>query len=115
MQAAVHRLYYAPQCPNCVRFIGALDRTAVARQVARIDVNTLPAEQQRQVSAVPMLVLSSGQTLLGTRAFEWLRSYEGETELESFAPGRGLAFSDINDDQCAMTYTTPYSAFEPVP
>lgn len=111
----MHRLYYAPQCPNCMRFIGALDRTPARSQVVKVDVNTLPPDQQRQVSAVPMLVLSSGQSLVGTRAFEWLRSFEGEMELESFSGGRGLAFSDLADEQCAMTYTTPYSAFEPVP
>ena len=112
---APHRLYYAAQCPNCMRFIGALDRTPARGQVVKIDVNTLPADQRRHVTAVPMLVLNTGVTLVGTRAFEWLRTFEGEVELESFSLGKGLAFSDINDDQCSMAFSTPYSAFEPVP
>lgn len=117
MQAmqAQHRLVYAPQCPNCMRFLGALDRTPMRDAVARVDWNTLTADQRRQVPAVPMLILNTGGVLTGTKAFEWLRQYEGDVELESFCGGRGLAFSEVEDEGCTMAWSTPYSAFEPVP
>ena len=62
-----------------------------------------------------MLMLSTGGTLVGTRAFEWLKEFEGQMEVDSFTPGRGLPFSDIADDAATMHFSTPYSAFEPVP
>lgn len=111
----LHRLFYAAQCPNCMRFIGALDRTPAARSVARVDVNTLTPDQRAQVTAVPMLVLNTGTVVVGTKAFEWLKQYEGQMEVESYSLGRGLAFSDYHDDQFTMSWSTPYSDFEPVP
>lgn len=110
-----HRLLYAPQCPNCMRFVGALDRTPARDSVAKIDVNSLAPEQRKRVTAVPMLILNTGTVLVGTKAFEWLKQYEGESELDCFYGGRGLAFSEVADDTCTMAWSTPYSAFEPVP
>lgn len=117
MQAArQHQLIYAPQCPNCMRFIGALERTPVRNNVSKLDVNSLSAEQQKHVSAVPMLILNTGTVLVGTKAFDWLKQYEGQVELDSYTPGRGgLPFSDFHDDQFTLTYSTPYGPFEPVP
>lgn len=110
-----HQLIYAPQCPNCMRFLGALNRTPMKNSVARIDVNTLPPQQRQHVSAVPMLILSGGITLVGTKAFEWLKDYERDVEVDSFCGGQGLAFSEIGDECGPASFSTPYSAFEPVP
>ena len=111
----MHQLVYAAQCPNCMRFIGALDRTPMKDAVAKIDVNSLTPDQCRHVSAVPMLVLDTGGTLVGTQAFEWLKQYERDVDVESFSTGRGLPFSDIESDQAFASFAMPYSQFEPVP
>ena len=87
----------------------------IGSSVARIDVNSLPPDQVARISAVPTLILASGQMLVGTKAFEWLKQFDGNTEVESFCLGKGLPFSDLQDDHFAMEFTTPYSAFEPVP
>ena len=111
-----HRLFYAPQCPNCMRFVGALDRTPVRDAVARVDVNSLHPDRRKHVPAVPMLVTNAGDVHVGTKAFEWLKQFEGQAELETFCPmGRGLPFSDVSDMQGTLTLSTHYGAFEPVP
>lgn len=110
-----HQLLYAPQCPNCMRFVGALDRTPARGTVAKVDVNSLSPEQCRHVTAVPTLVLNTGTVLVGTQAFDWLKQFEGQLELDSYTPGRGsLPFSDFHDDQFALNYSQPYGPFEPV-
>jgi len=98
-----------------MRFLGALDRTPAKGMVRRVDVNTLHLEQRKHITAVPTLVLSSGAMLVGTQAFEWLKEYEGQVEVDSFTPGRGLPFSNVEDDTATLFFSTPYSAFEPVP
>jgi len=110
-----HTLLYSPQCPNCSRFIDALSRTPAAREVALVDVSTLGASQLARVSAVPALVLATGGTLYGTKAFEWLKQYEGDMDLDGFDGENGaLAFSDVSSTQGYASYSTVYSAFEPV-
>jgi len=109
-----HTLLYSTQCPNCTRFMDALSRTPVASQVSYVDVATLTPQQLARVSAVPALVLPNGGTLYGTKAFEWLKQYEGEVELDGFSGENGaLAFSDISTSGYAC-YAQNYSAFEPV-
>lgn len=112
---ATHTLIYAPQCPNCVRLIGALDRTSMRNQVARVDVNTLSEAQMRSITAVPTIITPSGARLVGTRAFEWLKEFEGDMELDSYSCARGLAYSDVSSDQALATFAQPYSPFSPVP
>lgn len=108
-----HMLFHSPQCPNCVRFIDALARTSVARDVSLVDVSTLTPDQAARLSAVPALVTSDGQTLYGTKAFEWLSQFQGDVELEGFAGGAGgLAYSDV-DSMGYASYTQSFSAFEP--
>ena len=88
-------LVYSQQCPNCVRFIDALQRTSMAGQVAMVEVSQLSGEQLAGVTAVPALVTPEGQTAYGTKAFEWLKQYEADVELEAFYGTAGLAFSDV--------------------
>lgn len=112
-----HTLLYSDQCPNCLRFIEALSRTPVAREVALVDVRSVRADQLENVKAVPAL-LTDGDTLYGTSAFEWLKQFEADVELEGFAGGGGgggLAFSDVTSAQGYASYAHVYSAFEPVP
>lgn len=111
-----HQLFYAPQCPSCTRFIGALDRTPAKHAVARHDVNFMSLEQRKHIPAVPMLVTNQGSVHVGQHAFEWLKQFDSQVELETFCPmGGGLPFSDVSDSHALLTQATPYGAFEPVP
>lgn len=112
-----HTLLYSTQCPNCSRFLDALSRTSAATQVVPVDVATLPPQQLARVAAVPALVLAGGgSTLYGTKAFEWLKQYEGDVDLVGFEGEAGaLAFSDVSSATGYANYTSVYSAFEPVP
>ena len=106
-------LVYSQQCPNCVRFIDALQRTSMAGQVAMVEVSQLGREQLAAVAAVPALVTAEGQTLYGTKAFEWLKQYESDVELESFyGLGAGLAFSEVGGMGYA-TYAEGFGQFQP--
>lgn len=107
-----HTLIYSEQCPNCVRFMDALKRTSMAAHVALVDVSRLTREQAASVTAVPALVTPEGQSLYGTKAFEWLKQFEGDVELEVFGGNGSLAFSDLGGIGYAA-YAEGYSPFEP--
>jgi hypothetical protein len=110
-----HTLLYSAQCPNCSRFIDALSRTSAAAEVAVVDVATLHPSQLARVSAVPALVLAGGRTVYGTQAFEWLKQYEADVDLDGFEGENGaLAFSDVSSAQGYVNYAQSYSAFQPV-
>ncbi len=112
MQARHHTLVYSEQCPNCVRFIDALRRTKVAAEVRLVDVSTLPEAQLSNVQAVPALILAGGAVLYGTKAFEWLKQFEGDVELDTFVPGGGgLPFSDVDSLQGYALYSENFSSF----
>lgn len=111
-------LVYSEQCPNCVRFIDALQRTSMAGRVTMLEVSRLGREQLAAVAAVPALVTAEGQTLYGTKAFEWLKQYEADVELEGYGGGvsgsaPGLAFSEVGGMGYA-TFVDAFGAFEPV-
>lgn len=112
-----HTLVYSPQCPNCMRFLDALGRTAEASNVAVVDVHEVPADQAAHLAAVPALITGDGNgTLYGTKAFEWLKQFEADVELDGFVAGQGsLGFSDFTSMQGYVTYAQGYSAFEPMP
>ena len=107
----MHYLYYAPQCPNCTRFISALDNTPAARLVTKVDVYSLPLQHRNQITAVPTLVLSNGVALVGAQVFSWLKEYEQNVEPASYCGGSGLPFSNVDDAQGLLEFSTPYSSF----
>lgn len=112
-----HTLVYSPQCPNCMRFLDALGRTPIAADVAVVDVHSVPPERAAHLAAVPALVTGDGSgTLYGTKAFEWLKQFEADVELDGFVGGNGsLGFSDVNNARGYVTYAQRYSAFTPMP
>lgn len=113
--AASHTLVYSTQCTNCSRFMDALSRTPMASQVNLVDVVTLNPTQVARVQAVPALITPQGTTMYGTQAFEWLKQYEADVELEGFTVGNGsLAFSEV-DSRGYATYADDFGTFEPVP
>ena len=80
-------------------------RRSVARggvQVVNVDDTPI-----RGVQYVPTVVLSGGEVLVGTKAFEWLRGHETDGDLEpySLAMNRGLAYS-------ALSSTTGHAQFQ---
>lgn len=110
-----HTLVYSPQCPNCVRFLDALSRTSVSGEVSVVDVHQLSADAVARLVAVPALLVNGTTPLYGTKAFEWLKDYEGDAELDPFPTGHsGLAFSDLGSVQGYASYADAFSAFEPV-
>lgn len=92
------RLVYSEQCPNCTRFIQALDATPAAASVQRYEVGTLTPQQLRSVQAVPTLVLDSGEVLVGTAAFQWLRNF-APAEMGGWASGTSLGYEDLEGAQ----------------
>lgn len=114
-QARQNYLYYAPQCPNCTRFISALDSTPARQSVTKVDVYSLPLQHRNQITAVPTLVLSNGAALVGAQVFSWLKEFEQDLEPASYCGGRGLPFSSIDDNQGLMTFSTSYSDFMQAP
>ena len=109
----MYTLIYAPQCPNCTRFLGALKRTPIFPYVNIVDVNSLSRDQLAHVSAVPTLITENG-SLVGTQAFQWLKQFEQDLEPECFNGGTGLAFSHVEDNMAPAQFSTSYSTFEPV-
>jgi hypothetical protein len=92
-------LIYSAQCPNCTRFIESLDRVPSGAGVKRIEVSRLPPEMYQRVAAVPTLVLENGQQLVGSKAFEWLKQFDAEVELDGWGGGNGLAYAPLEGDQ----------------
>jgi hypothetical protein len=106
-----YQLFVSNRCPNCSRFIGALARLEVARQVRIVDVDRQPVEG---VEAVP--TLSDGRaTYVGSEAFKWLAQHEADAPLDtiSLMGNHGLAFSDISTDG-DIEFSEQYSSFQPV-
>ena len=106
-----HYLYYAQQCPNCTRFVNALDNTSAKHQVTKVDVYSLPLQHRNQITAVPTLVLGNGAVLVGEQAFNWLKDFEPLVEPASHYGGRGLPYSSVDDNSSLLHFSTPYSAF----
>lgn len=94
--AGQYILFYAPQCPNCVRFMEALDRTPMAQGVTRVDVNWLSPDQRSRIQAVPTMQVPEGY-LTGTDAFKWLRAFEADVEPGCYGASNGLAYSSLDD------------------
>lgn len=84
------------------------------RSVARSGVQVVNVDETpiRGVQYVPTVVLNGGQTLVGTKAFEWLKEHESDGDLEpySLAMARGLAFSTINSSGHAQ-FAESFSPF----
>lgn len=91
---------HSPACPNCVRFVEALRRTAAASTARLVDVRALPPHHLAQISLVPCVIVD-GATHQGTKAFEWLREIEAAPP-ESFG-GFDDAFTSFDGTADAET------------
>jgi len=105
-------IYVSNQCPNCSRFLDTIRRIPSLRDRTRVvDIDTLPRERRERIEFVPMFVDSHGATHTGSKAFDQLKQYVAEMELEC-APSNGgsLAFGSIGDNG-GLDYTGFYSDF----
>ena len=106
----VATVYYSPQCPSCVRFMKTVQ--SLHMDVQAVDVSTVPVNG---LTAVPTVVTVQGQTLVGTKAFEWLHGFEANRPLTEYATvmgegcGFGLTYTDLGSDETVDT--APFSAF----
>ena len=111
-----HSLYYSNQCPNCKRFIEILNRTSAMQSVQLLDIDTMPPAARDRILAVPTLQLSTGTIHTGSKAFEWLRQFQQEMELENVDIGtsNGLSFASI-EGEGYVQHLDSWSAFEVPP
>lgn len=106
-------LFYAPQCPNCTRFIDTLNRTPAMKSVQLVDVNTLTQQHRQQLTAVPTLIIPGSAPRVGNKAFEWLLQFNGSMEIEDYSGGKGLAYSEYSDVSAPIKFTQGFSPFSP--
>ena len=91
-------VYVSGQCPNCDRFIKTVRRLKLKVEIVNIDNRKVDG-----LSAVPTVVEGT-RVMVGTKAFEWLQSYESKLPLEAYATvlGEGvggLSYTDLDTDE----------------
>jgi hypothetical protein len=112
------KVFVSPQCPNCTRIVDIVRRIPKLQSIVSVvDITTLPPDQMGNLQYVPTIVTSSGQQYVGAQAFEYLKQYEGEMEVECAPSGLGtgrLAFATIGGD-AAMQFVEGFGEFNPPP
>lgn len=103
-------VYWTPQCPNCTRFVKSVRRLNIDAKL--VDISATPVQG---LTAVPTVVTAHGQTLVGTKAFEWLQHFEDQVPLDAYAmvlgegTGGGLVYTDLDTDEPVAE--TPFTSF----
>lgn len=96
-----------------MRFLGAMNRTRAKQIVRLVNVDSQPGQAQG-IKSVPTLLENNQRPLVGTAAFEWLKQFDGDSELESFMGGaQRLGFSDYTSNEGFIEFTEAYGTFEP--
>lgn len=90
-------VYVSQHCPNCRRFVESVRASPSASKDIRIvDIDTLTSSQRNCLQAVPTVQTPEGRLLTGSTAFEVLKEYEADTELEPWSSASGgVVFSDF--------------------
>lgn len=102
--------YLSARCPNCDRMSKTLRRLDVKDvKIVYVDGKQIPG-----LTAVPTIVDGNNVPHVGTKAFEWLQTYEASVPLEAYATvlGQGtggLTYSMFDTDETIAT--TPFSDF----
>lgn len=108
------QVYVSQACPNCNRLLSALRNIASLRgHINVVDIDRLPPSQRAGLQAVPTLV-DEGRTYVGTEAFEWMKKYDAEVELDPAQLGSTLAFADLSGGG-ELQYAESFGAFTPLP
>lgn len=108
------RVYISRSCTNCLRLLEGIDRVPSLRgKIQVLDIDRLPPDQKRGLQFVPTLVDDYETQYIGSRAFEFLKQYDGEVELEAAPMGMGLAFSSLQPSGTygGMQYVERYGDF----
>jgi hypothetical protein len=103
-------VYVSSRCTNCQRFVGALRRTDAAKSTQIVDVDV--AGPVRGLDYVPTVRTATGAVLSGTKAFEWLKDYEGSADLDCVGGFGGLAFSMVDDATGAALRGDAFAPFD---
>lgn len=110
-----HTVYVSSQCPNCVRFLATLRRIPSLRNTHVVNIDTLAPEQRNKIEFVPTFVDTRGSVHTGAKAFDYLKEFDGEVELESAPLGGGsLAFGSLTDGE-GLEYSGFYGEFTAPP
>lgn len=91
-------VYISGQCPNCDRFLKTMRRLQLKVTVINVDHTRVDG-----LTAVPAVV-DRGTMMTGTKAFEWLQSFESQVPLEAYATvlgegSAGLTYTDLETDE----------------
>ena len=101
-------VYYSDRCQNSRRFMESLNRTrlkTVARLV-NIDHTTVNG-----LKFLPTVVVD-GTPKIGTAAFEWLKTFDGDMELQTYGGGScKLGFSRLDDSNCQIEFVDHHDTF----
>lgn len=102
-------LYYSPQCPSCRKFIDFVNRVPQLKSMRLIDVSTL---QPGAVQYVPTVVSDDGKHLVGTAAFDWLKQFQADAEIDSYESiAGGLMYCTVDDPDSATQSVRHFSDF----
>lgn len=90
-------LYYSQNCSSCARLMSIIQRIASLRnKVEYQDIHTVPPSQRSSLQYVPTVVDDNGQQHVGYKAFDFMKQYEQEIELQSAPLSFGtLTFSAL--------------------
>lgn len=110
--------YISNHCPNCRRFMESVQASKSAQaQVRLVDIDTLTASQRDLLSVVPTVQSTDGNVYTGSKAFELLKAYEGDIELQSWVSGgsgSALVFSDFASGDGVPKKMGFYEEFTPI-
>lgn len=109
------RAYISRSCPNCTRFVEGVHRVPQLKGCLQImDIDSLPPESKQGLQYVPTVVDSSGHMHVGTKAFEWLKQFDAEVELDA-APDlfggstNSLCYAELDGE--GFSYAPKYGDF----
>lgn len=106
-------VYYSQNCANSQRLLSILGRIpSLQRRVQMKDVHSLSPSERAGLQYVPTIVDDQGRQHVGSKAFEFMKQFDEEMELESAPPSFGrLAFSDL-EGFGESQYTTAFGDFD---
>ena len=95
MGTMVATVYVSSQCPNCGRFLEQLEWLKSANLKIPAKVVNIDGKRIDNLTAVPTVV-DGKDVHVGTRAFEWLQSFDAQVPLAAYA---------LEDDDSELPFT----------
>lgn len=88
-------IYISHRCSNCVRLLNTIKRIPSLQAARIIDIDRGPVQG---IEHVPTLVDQRGRRHVGGKAFEFLKQYEDEIDIQPLQLGSGsLPYGSIQD------------------